>query len=124
MQIRRDIPEPRRMHTDPKRRNPSKYYLYHKDHGHDTEECIQLWNEIEKLIHHGKLDQFLWRQGERHGAPIPRLPEPPPRQEEAANWPTQEDVNMILGGSEDQSDIPEESFSKGIVFTPVDAVGV
>ena len=27
-----------------------KYYRFHRDHDHDTEQCIQLKNEIEVLI--------------------------------------------------------------------------
>lgn len=30
--------------------NRCKYCLYHHGHGHDTEEYIQLWDEIEELI--------------------------------------------------------------------------
>lgn len=38
--------------------NPCKYYLYHRDHGHDIEECIELQDEIKELIHCGRLDRF------------------------------------------------------------------
>lgn len=32
-------------------RNPNKYYLYHHDHGYDTEEYIQLQDErLEEVI--------------------------------------------------------------------------
>ena len=42
--------ETERMRTHPSQRNPNKFYLYHHDHGHDTEECIQLQDKIEELI--------------------------------------------------------------------------
>uniref|UniRef100_A0A6I9QMS4 Uncharacterized protein LOC105037092 n=1 Tax=Elaeis guineensis var. tenera TaxID=51953 RepID=A0A6I9QMS4_ELAGV len=32
------------------RRNPNKYCSYHHDHGHDIEDCHQLYDEIERFI--------------------------------------------------------------------------
>ena len=42
MEIREQLPRPERMRTHPEKRNPNKFCLYHRDHGHDMEECIQL----------------------------------------------------------------------------------
>lgn len=42
--------------------------FYHLDHDHDMEKCIHLWDEIEKHIHHGQLDQFLWDRRKRRDA--------------------------------------------------------
>ena len=36
-------------------RDKKKYCAYHESHGHDTHECRQLKEEIEKLIREGKL---------------------------------------------------------------------
>ena len=41
---------PPRMKKGEFKRDKSKYYDYHKDHSHDTEECIQLKEKIEELI--------------------------------------------------------------------------
>ena len=41
------------------RRNQSKYYRYHKDHSHDTEDCFKLKVTIEKLIKRGHLAEFV-----------------------------------------------------------------
>ncbi|XP_059441921.1 uncharacterized protein LOC132174251 [Corylus avellana] len=49
---------------DPKRRDPQKYCEYHCDHGHLTEECITLRQEIENHIRNGRLVKFL--AGERN----------------------------------------------------------
>ena len=38
----------------PEKRNQNKYCQYHGGHGHDTEECIHLKNDIEKLIQRGQ----------------------------------------------------------------------
>ena len=50
MEVREQLPRSERMRTHPEKRNPNKFYLYHYDHGHDTEECIQLRDEIKELI--------------------------------------------------------------------------
>ena len=42
---------PSQMKTDPTKRDSTKYCKFHKDHGHRTDDCIQLRKEIEYLIH-------------------------------------------------------------------------
>ncbi|XP_022856078.1 uncharacterized protein LOC111377245 [Olea europaea var. sylvestris] len=41
------------------KRNQSKYCHFHKDHGHDTEECLQLKEEIEHLLRWGLLAKYV-----------------------------------------------------------------
>ena len=41
---------PSQMRTDPAKRDNTKYCEFHKDHGHQTDDCIQLRKEIEYLI--------------------------------------------------------------------------
>ena len=44
------------------KKHKSKYCNYHKDHDHDTEECIHLKEKIEELICQGHLKNFIQRQ--------------------------------------------------------------
>ena len=49
------------MKGDPNKRNRNKYCCFHKDHGHDTNECFDLKQQIENLIRQEKLRNFLGR---------------------------------------------------------------
>ncbi|XP_021617921.1 uncharacterized protein LOC110618965 [Manihot esculenta] len=57
---------PKPMRAEASRREPNKYYQYHRTHGHDTNSCYQLINEIERLIKRGHLRNFMKKlKGER-----------------------------------------------------------
>ena len=63
MQIKDDssLKWPEKMKGDPNKRNRNKYCRFHRDHGHDTDECFDLKQQIENLIRQGKLRSFLGR---------------------------------------------------------------
>ena len=63
MQIKDDpsLKWPERMKGDLSKRNKSKYYRFHCDHGHDMDECYDLKQQIEALIKQGNLKNFLGR---------------------------------------------------------------
>ena len=42
--------------------NRNKYFHFHRDHGHNTDECYDLKQQIENLIRQGKLRNFLGRE--------------------------------------------------------------
>ena len=50
---------PRPLHSSPNVRDKRKYYRFHKDHGHYTEDCRDLKEQIEELIWKGKLQKFV-----------------------------------------------------------------
>ena len=58
---------PNSMRGDRSKRTQSKYYRYHRDVGHTTEECIALKDEIEMLIREGYLQNYV-----RNGGAKPR----------------------------------------------------
>ncbi|GAV62906.1 hypothetical protein CFOL_v3_06428, partial [Cephalotus follicularis] len=71
---------PEKMRAPTENRSVEKYCRYHRDHGHDTEECRQLKNQIEDLIRKGHLRKYVDRdapQGRRD-----QRREEAPRQEE------------------------------------------
>ncbi|GAA0167184.1 hypothetical protein LIER_22173 [Lithospermum erythrorhizon] len=47
LEDKRILPKLQRINTPPNRRDQKKYCEYHKDHGHDTDECRVLKAEIE-----------------------------------------------------------------------------
>ncbi|XP_027100415.1 uncharacterized protein [Coffea arabica] len=65
---------PPKMNGKKERRNPDLYCLYHRDVGHETEDCNDLKNEIERLIKQGYLKQFI-----RRDASGPKDAKRPPR---------------------------------------------
>ena len=67
------------MKGDPNKRNRNKYCRFHRDHGHDTDECFDLKQQIENLIRQGKLRNFLGRdyKDEKLKAKVEELSRPP-----------------------------------------------
>ncbi|GAA0171140.1 hypothetical protein LIER_25245 [Lithospermum erythrorhizon] len=60
-------PNNHRIKAPPHRRDLKKYCEYHKDHGHDTDDCRLLKAEIEKLIKRGQLREFV--KNDQRGSP-------------------------------------------------------
>ena len=82
------------MLAPPEKRNQRKYCRFHKDHGHDTDECIKLKDEIEALIRRGRLARFVANKPN---------PTKPAEDKSAAgpsdNRPTAGVINTIVGGA-------------------------
>ncbi|XP_050248776.1 uncharacterized protein LOC126696030 [Quercus robur] len=78
------------MKGDPNKRNRNKYYRFHRDHGHDTDECFNLKQRIENLIRQGKLRSFLRRD---------QRDEKQKRKMEESSQPPLGEIRVIIGGS-------------------------
>ncbi|GAA0161349.1 hypothetical protein LIER_17685 [Lithospermum erythrorhizon] len=59
------LPKTMRMRSAPGRRDKNRYYEYHREHGHDTNECRILKAELEKLIKRGYLKEFVDKETQR-----------------------------------------------------------
>ncbi|GAV56648.1 LOW QUALITY PROTEIN: hypothetical protein CFOL_v3_00190, partial [Cephalotus follicularis] len=53
---------PEKLRSPIERRDVEKYCRYHRDHGHDTEDCRQVKNQIEDLIQRGHLRKYVDRE--------------------------------------------------------------
>ncbi|GAV60331.1 hypothetical protein CFOL_v3_03862, partial [Cephalotus follicularis] len=72
---------PEKLRTSSENRSVEKYCRYHRDHGHHTEECRQLKNQIEDLIRKGHLRKYVDRDAPQ-GRREQRREEAPRQQEE------------------------------------------
>ena len=79
-----------KMKGDPNKRNRNKYCRFHRDHGHDTDECFDLKQQIENLIRQGKLRGFLGRDQ--------RDEKQKGKMDESSRPPLGE-IRVIIGGS-------------------------
>ena len=80
MQIKDDpsLKWPEEMKGDPNKCNRNKYCRFYRDHGHDTDECFDLKQQIKNLIRQGKLRNFLGRdyKDEKLKAKVEELSQP------------------------------------------------
>ncbi|XP_038976825.1 uncharacterized protein LOC120107566 [Phoenix dactylifera] len=107
-----------------------KYYRFHQDHDHDTEECFRLRDEIEALIHCGMLNQFV-RNRRDEGEPVENAM-PPEYQNN--NRPIAGTINAIGGGSakgssakepaEKEAPLKRQHMTEAISFSDEDLKGV
>ena len=73
------------MKGNPSKQNKSKYYCFHRDHGHNTDECYDLKQQ-------GKLKNFLGRDHKDERQPMKGKAEEPSR-------PLLWEIRIIVGGT-------------------------
>ena len=80
------------MRTDPTKRDNTKYCEFHRDHEHQTDDCIQLRKEIEYLIRWGYLRRYIASKGQDQAQP------PPPWQPTTKHQQPLGEIHVISGG--------------------------
>ena len=112
MQIKDDpsLKWPEKMKGDPNKRNRSKYCHFHRDHGHDTDECFDLKQQVENLIRQGKLKSFLGRdhKDEKLKGKV----------EESSRPPLEEIIIIIGGNSTSQTSKSKKSLLESCAERP------
>ncbi|XP_070007596.1 uncharacterized protein [Nicotiana sylvestris] len=97
----KDTRWPRPIQTDPSQRNPNLICKYHGTHGHRTEDCMQLREEVAWLFNEGHLREFLSDRAKNHF-----------RERDASGKNKQKEpqhvIHMIIGGV----DVPQKPVFK------------
>ncbi|RWW44804.1 hypothetical protein BHE74_00049407, partial [Ensete ventricosum] len=81
---------PMKAHSE--RRDKRTYCRFHREYGHDTEECCDLQYQIEDLIRHGHLRRYVRDQSSLLDSRPPRDPSPRPK------GPVEKQIDVIIGG--------------------------
>ncbi|RWW01580.1 hypothetical protein GW17_00035377 [Ensete ventricosum] len=80
------------MKSHSERHNKRRYYRFHKEYDHDTEECRDLQYQIEDLIRHGHLRRYVRDQSSLPASRPPRDSSPRPK------GPVEKQIDVIFGG--------------------------
>ncbi|MED6172812.1 hypothetical protein PIB30_053405 [Stylosanthes scabra] len=94
------------------------YRKYHKQHGHDTEECRDLLDFVEQGLKNEKFreytDRYKNRDDERRVRQRPNSPKPKPerRKDEPRKRGTHREIAMILGGIPEEGNPPSRKAAK------------
>ena len=80
------------MRSNPTKSDNTRYCEFHRDHGHRTDDCIQLKKETKYLIRRGYLRRFIASEGQSQAQP------PPPRQTTTQHQQPLGEVHVISGG--------------------------
>ncbi|KAK1393105.1 hypothetical protein POM88_012161 [Heracleum sosnowskyi] len=95
-----DLKWPKPMRADLSKRNQNQFCRFHKEVGHDTDDCRQLKDEIEFLIRRGKLSKFTkdGSQGSQRGNYERKDYDRRDNDQDRNPKPRGPVINMIFGG--------------------------
>ncbi|XP_021598823.1 uncharacterized protein LOC110604823 [Manihot esculenta] len=90
---------PKPLRAEASRRDPNKYCQFHHTHGHNTNDCYQLINEIERLIKRGHLRNFVKKPEGERPQQNPTVERPRRLGSGLVNDGSGRTINMIVGGT-------------------------
>jgi hypothetical protein len=96
MQIQDDpsLRWPGKICSDPNSRPKNLYCRFHRDHGHLTEDCVALKEQVETLIRQGKLQKYVSRPDNT----CPPKPQGPKERTKNPKLGTTGEIRTIVGG--------------------------
>uniref|UniRef100_A0A2N9EIR5 RNase H type-1 domain-containing protein n=1 Tax=Fagus sylvatica TaxID=28930 RepID=A0A2N9EIR5_FAGSY len=96
MQIQDDpsLQWPGKIRSDPNSRPKNLYCRFHRDHGHLTEDCVALKEQVETLIRQSKLQKYVSRPDNAR----PPKPQGPKERTENPKPGTAREIRTIVGG--------------------------
>ncbi|RRT66552.1 hypothetical protein B296_00012319 [Ensete ventricosum] len=102
-------PNPMKSHFE--RRDKRRYYRFHREYGHNTEECHDLQYQIEDLIRHEHLRRYVHDQSSLPTSRPPRDSLPRPK------GPVEKQIDIIFGGpaSGDNSSSARKAYARSEV---------
>ncbi|RWW75490.1 hypothetical protein BHE74_00016483 [Ensete ventricosum] len=80
------------MKSHPEQRDKRRYYRFHREYGHDTEECRDLQYQIEDLIWRDLLRRYVREQSSLPDGRPPRDSSPRPK------GPVEKQIDVIFSG--------------------------
>ncbi|XP_059315483.1 uncharacterized protein LOC132066119 [Lycium ferocissimum] len=89
----RETRHPRPIQSDPEKRDKSLICKYHHTHGHRTEDCRQLREEVARLFNLGHLQEFLSERAKTHFKNVDANKQDRPEE-------PQQVIHMIMGGTD------------------------
>ena len=84
---------PSQMRMEPTKRDNTRYCEFHRDHGHRTDDCIQLRKEIEYLIRQGYLRRYIASEGQDQAQPPPPWQPTPTQHQQPLG-----EIHVVSGG--------------------------
>ncbi|GFS31826.1 hypothetical protein Acr_00g0019390 [Actinidia rufa] len=90
---------PGRMRSPPEKRPKNKWCRFHQDHGHETEDCYDLKQQVENLIKQGRLGRFIaWGRPDKKRDHSPQRVERRSLEKEKGNQQPIGEIKVISGG--------------------------
>ncbi|KAL0430441.1 UNVERIFIED_CONTAM: hypothetical protein Sradi_0670100 [Sesamum radiatum] len=109
------IARPRSWRDTPQRPKSDKFYRFHNDYGHSTEECRYLKNEIERLIQNGYLQEYVCWEKARGTGPYQKKDGNKTSSPERSS---RERAKQTPGGKGENDDIPRKGVIRMITGGP------